>query len=125
MIVGIGVDLCQVSRLEAALSRRPGLADRLFTSAEQERPTHSLAGAFAAKEALAKSLGAPGLRWLDCEVVREESGQPRFRVTGGVAQRVADLGIGSIHLSISHDAGAAVAMVVCERLSVGEDTSHA
>ena len=77
MIVGIGVDVCDVDRFEAALRRTPGLAERLFTPTEQDRSVASLAARFAAKEALAKALGAPsGLDWQDAEVVNEESGRP-------------------------------------------------
>ena len=68
-----------------------------------------------AKEALAKALGAPaGLRWTDCEVLSDETGRPSLLVAGTVADRVSELGISRLHVSISHDAGVAVAMVVCE-----------
>ena len=74
-----------------------------------------LAGRFAAKEALAKALGAPaGLRWSDCEVLSDETGRPDLVVTGSVAERIDDLGVSRLHVSISHDAGVAVAMVVIE-----------
>ena len=75
----------------------------------------SLAARFAAKEALAKSLGAPGnLAWHDAEVVSEESGRPVLDLRGTVADRAASLGVRSVHLSLSHDAGIASAMVVLE-----------
>lgn len=54
------------------------------------------------------------MRWLDCEVVKSDDGDPAFRNTGSVAARVEALGIRHIHLSISHDGGFATAMVVCE-----------
>ena len=74
-----------------------------------------MAGRFAAKEALAKALGAPaGLRWSDCEVLSDETGRPSLVVTGTVAERVEELGVSRLHVSISHDAGVAVAMVVVE-----------
>ncbi len=86
-----------------------------LVGAEQELGIGSLAGRFAAKEALAKALGAPaGLHWVDAEVVTEESGQPRFVLTGTVAERAQQLAVASIHLSISHDAGIASAVVVAE-----------
>ena len=85
VIVGIGIDVVDVAR-------------------------------FAAKEALAKALGAPsGLRWHDCWVVNDGAGQPHFELTGTVAARAAELGIETIHLSLSHDAGIASAMVVAQR----------
>lgn len=116
MIVGIGTDLCVVERFEAMIKRRPGILARLLTPAEQQLAVQSQAARFAAKEALAKALASPGgMRWLDAEVVRSEDGAPSFVLTGTVAQRVAELGIERIHLSLSHDGGYATAMVVCER----------
>ena len=116
MIVGVGIDVVDIARLARALERTPRLADRLFTEHEQEAGgVTSLAARFAAKEAVAKALGAPGgLRWLDAEVVRLASGQPSLRVAGGVAQTAAAQGIRTWHLSLSHDAGIATAVVVAE-----------
>ncbi|HEY9291197.1 MAG TPA: holo-ACP synthase [Microlunatus sp.] len=115
MIVGVGIDVCDVSRFAEAIERRPGLVKRLFTSTEAERPMASLAARFAAKEALAKALGAPsGLSWLDAEIETDGAGKPAFRVTGTVARRAAELGVASIHVSLSHDAGIASAFVICE-----------
>lgn len=115
MILGIGVDLCAVNRLAGSLARAPRLRERLFTEGERELPIASLAARFAAKEAVAKALGSPGgLRWQDCEVQRASSGAPELRLRGGVATRAAELGITRWHLSLSHDGGAAIAMVVAE-----------
>ena len=114
MIIGIGVDVCSVQRIADACAR-PGFTDRVFTLAEQKGSDQTMAGRFAAKEALAKALGAPGgLRWDDCEVLSDETGRPSLVVAGSVAERVEELGISRLHVSISHDAGVAVAMVVCE-----------
>lgn len=121
MIAGIGVDIVDIARLEAALRRTPELAARLFTEAERSgvsdrhAPAASLAGCFAAKEALAKVLGAPaGLAWTDAEVVRNEEGRPFLTVRGSVAAAARARGIGTWHLSLSHDGGLCVAMVVAE-----------
>ena len=115
MIVGIGTDLCVIARFEAMLRRRPGIAERILTPEERALPVQSQAARFAAKEALAKALGSPGgMSWLDAEVVRSEAGEPSFVVTGTVAERLAELGITRIHLSVSHDGGFASATVVCE-----------
>ncbi|MGO9779347.1 MAG: holo-ACP synthase [Streptosporangiaceae bacterium] len=115
MIIGIGVDIADVARLAAALERTPALAERLFAGAERGLPVASLAARFAAKEALAKALGAPpGLRWTDAEVVREHSGRPALRLRGTVAAAADRLGVARWHLSLSHDGGAAVAMVIAE-----------
>lgn len=118
MIVGVGVDVVDVDRFSRYLERTPGLLTRLFTEAERDLPPASLAARFAAKEAVAKALGAPvGLRWLDCTVHRGDDGRPHLGVTGTVAARAAELGVDTFHLSLSHDAGIASAMVVAERRS--------
>ncbi|HEX7739825.1 MAG TPA: holo-ACP synthase [Marmoricola sp.] len=112
-IVGVGIDVVDIGRFEESITRTPRLIDKLFTAAEAELPLSSLAARFAAKEAIAKALGAPGdLEWHDAEVVRDDSGQPRFVVRGTVAARLAALGGGDISLSLSHDAGIAAAIVV-------------
>ena len=120
MIVGVGIDVVEVARLARALERTPGLAGRLFTpdetcAGEQVRAVESLAARFAAKEAVAKALGAPGgLRGRDAEVVALESGRPVLRLHGGVAEEAAAQGITAWHLSLSHDGGVATAVVVAE-----------
>jgi holo-[acyl-carrier protein] synthase len=115
-IVGVGVDVVEVERLQRALARTPSLAARLFTAQEQGGArAESLAARFAAKEAVAKALGAPGgLRWVDAEVVREDSGRPRLVLHGSVAEEAAAQGISTWHLSLSHDGGIATAVVVAE-----------
>lgn len=116
MIVGIGIDVVDVDRFEETLGRTPALRDRLFTPAEAQLPMGSLAGRFAAKEALAKSLGAPaGLHWTDAEVIKDADGRPSFIIRGTVETLARRLGVEAIHLSISHDAGIASAMVVAEQ----------
>ena len=115
MIVGIGVDVCDIDRFTTSCRRTPALLDKLFTPDERGLAPASLAARFAAKEALAKALGAPaGLGWHDAEVVREESGRPRFVLRGTVASAADGLGVVSVHLSLSHDAGVAAAYVVLE-----------
>jgi holo-[acyl-carrier protein] synthase len=114
-IVGVGIDVVDISRFEDSLRRTPGLAERLFTAAETSRPPASLAARFAAKEALAKALGAPGdMHWHDAEVVTEESGRPRFALRGTVSAAASAIGAAHVHLSLSHDAGIASAVVVLE-----------
>lgn len=115
MIVGVGTDLVDVARFAGVLARTPALRERLFTIGERNLPDRSLAARFAAKEALAKSLGAPpGLSWLDATVVREPGEAPRLEVTGTVADRARSLGVTGFHVSLSHDGGFACAMVVAE-----------
>jgi holo-[acyl-carrier protein] synthase len=115
VIVGVGIDVADIDRFAAALERTPGLRTRLFTPAERQLPLHSLAARFAAKEALAKALDAPvGMDWQDAEVVSESSGRPVFALRGTVAARAELVGARSVHLSLSHDAGIAGAVVVLE-----------
>ena len=79
-VIGVGIDVVDIGRFEEALERTPTLRERLFTEQERERPLASLAARFAAKEALAKALGAPtGMHWLDAEVVSEADRQPAVR----------------------------------------------
>jgi holo-[acyl-carrier protein] synthase len=114
-IVGVGIDVVDISRFEESLRRTPGLADRLFTGGEAGRPPASLAARFAAKEALAKALGGPdNLAWHDAEVVSQSSGRPVFVLRGTVAAAAEALGAAHVHLSLSHDAGIASAVVVLE-----------
>jgi holo-[acyl-carrier protein] synthase len=116
VIVGVGIDVVQVDRLARALTRTPRLGERLFTEGERAQSrTESLAARFAAKEAVAKALGAPGgLRWRDAEVVSDPSGRPRLLLHGAVAEEAASQGITTWHLSMSHDGGVATAVVVAE-----------
>lgn len=115
MIVGVGVDVVDVARLAAALERTPSLRHRIFTAEEQlvVRP-ESLAARFAAKEAVAKVLGAPGLPWTEAEVVTEDNGRPRLVITGAAREAADALGITTWHVSLSHDGGIATAFVVGE-----------
>jgi holo-[acyl-carrier protein] synthase len=92
------------------------LVDRLFAEGERNRPPRSLAARFAAKEALIKALGdSSGFRWHDMEVVNDADGKPSFRLGGRVAQTARERGVGTIHLSLSHDGDSACAFVVAER----------
>jgi holo-[acyl-carrier protein] synthase len=115
VIVGVGIDVVDVSRFAETLARTPRMRERLFTAVERERPVASLAARFAAKEALAKALGAPaGLQWLDAEVQSADTGRPWLVITGSVAQRASELGVVHTHVSLSHDAGIASAVVILE-----------
>jgi len=114
-VLGVGIDVVDIERFMASLERTRGLRERLFTPAEALRPPASLAARFAAKEALAKALGAPvGMAWHDAEVESEDTGRPLFTIRGSVRARADELGVRSVHLSISHDAGIASAVVVLE-----------
>jgi holo-[acyl-carrier protein] synthase len=122
VIVAVGIDVVLVERFTSALARTPLLTDRLFTEAERftvsgnPRSAESLAARFAAKEAVAKALGAPvGLHWHDCEIVTDPDGRPWLTVSGTVAAVAKERGVNRWHLSLSHDGGIASAMVVAEQ----------
>jgi holo-[acyl-carrier protein] synthase len=124
MIVGIGVDLVDVPRFERQLERTPRLRERLFSPAERELKTRSLAARYAAKEALIKALGgSDGVHWTEIEITSETSGRPWFSLTGSTASVVAARGITTLHLSMSHDAGLAAAYVVAEAGDAASDTA--
>lgn len=114
-IYGIGVDVVDMTRFAHTLERQTSVRARLFTPDEQQLEADSLAGRFAAKEAFVKALRAPaGMSWQDVEVTADSAGAPSFRLHGAAADRVSELGISNLHLSISHDTTVATAFVVAE-----------
>jgi holo-[acyl-carrier protein] synthase len=115
MIIGVGVDLVDLTRFESAVTRTPKLVERLFTESEREANLTSLAGKFAAKEAFVKALGgADGMHWHDVEVAKRPTGAPYLVVTGETLEVAQAAGIKSFHVSISHDGGKAVSVVIAE-----------
>ncbi|MFT7486094.1 MAG: holo-[acyl-carrier protein] synthase [Candidatus Paceibacteria bacterium] len=124
-IQSIGSDLTRIDRLREAHERRgQALLDRLFTPGEQTycdsrkaRFTH-YAGRFAAKEAVMKVLGSgwgKGVQWVDIEVTREQDMPPAIELHGEAANIACEIGITRIHISLSHDAGMALAFAIGER----------
>ncbi len=113
----IGVDLLEIDRLERALERRPRLAARLFTEAEQAyaaaraRPGEHLAARFCAKEAVAKALRLEHWSWREVEVVNSEDGSPRVCLSGAVAARADELGV-QVHVSLTHTRREAAAVAI-------------
>ena len=119
--MGTGVDVVDLRRFEAIVTRNPRLVQRLFTAEERELPVQSLAGRFAVREAVAKALHAPpGMIWRDCWVEKNHDGAPRLVTTGTVRQTAEKLGVNRWHISISHDGPVAVATAIAERLSPEE-----
>lgn len=115
MIIGLGIDVVDVARFGQTLRRTPRLRERLFIASERSMGLNSLAATFAAKEALAKALGAPqGLSWADASVLRDQDGRPHLRMWGTVAACADTLGVVGLHVSLSHDAGIASAVVIAE-----------
>lgn len=124
MIIGLGVDIAEVPRVQAAIERRgqPFLR-RVFTPREIEycerfkNKFERYAGRFAAKEAAMKALGTGwrrGIRWVDLEVVRERSGRPTISLAGEAAKIAAQLGVKHISVSITHTEAQALAQVIFE-----------
>ena len=124
MIVGVGVDECEVARMGAALARTASMRDRLFTAEEQAyaaaaepgMAAQRYAARFAAKEAVLKALGA-GLgacKFVEIEVVRAESGAPSVLLHGAAAALASSRGANTVWISLTHTVERATAFVVAE-----------
>jgi holo-[acyl-carrier protein] synthase len=124
LIVGLGVDIAEVERIEAAIGRRgQPFLNRVFTPNEIEycerfkNKFERYAGRFAAKEATMKALGTGwgrGVRWVDIEVARERGGRPTIRLAGEAAKIADGLGVKRISVSITHTEEEALAQVIFE-----------
>ncbi len=130
MLFGIGVDIVEIARV-AEMRRRQGerFYELLFLPAEKEYclaradADECFAARFAAKEAVMKALGtgwAEGVAFTGIEVVREGVNRPEVRLHGGAALRARELGVGKIHLSLSHSRESAVAYAVAETAEEGK-----
>jgi holo-[acyl-carrier protein] synthase len=123
-IVGLGLDLAQIARIQSFIERRGQRAlDRVFTPDEQAycdgraSRFQSYAGRFAVKEAVMKVLGtgwSRGVRWVDIEVVRPRGQAPTVALHGATARLAAERGIARVHVAITHDAGISAAVAVAE-----------
>jgi holo-[acyl-carrier protein] synthase len=124
MIVGIGTDLAEVNRIQAAFDRHGDrFLKRVFTELEiqyslrKKNYAERLAGRFAVKEAGMKAIGTGwrrGVTWHDFEVANEPSGRPTLRLSGVAAQIAESLGAKRIAVSITHTAAIAFAVVILE-----------
>jgi holo-[acyl-carrier protein] synthase len=124
MIVGSGIDMVEIPRIQQSVERfGQRFLDRVFTAAEQayclrkRNAAESLAARFAAKEAAAKALGtgiSRGVNWLEIEVVREPGGRPTVRFHGRAAEFASRLGVAHTALSLTHTASLSMASVVLE-----------
>ena len=121
-LIGLGIDSVDIDRFRLVLARRPAMVDRLFTAAERSyaeslaNPTPSLAGRFAAKEAVMKALGVGlgAFDWPEVEVGRRKGGAPYLALRGRAADLASERGVADWHVSITHTdtvASAAVAAV--------------
>jgi holo-[acyl-carrier protein] synthase len=124
MIVGSGIDLIEIARIDQAVTRYGSrFLDRVYTKQEQEycrrkrKFAESFAARFAAKEAGAKALGTGisfGVSWLEIEVVREPSGKPTLRFHGRASAIAKRFQVTSAALSLTHTGSLAMASVVLE-----------
>jgi holo-[acyl-carrier protein] synthase len=122
MIIGVGIDLEEIARI-ADLSAKWGerFERKLFTDGERAfcraraHTAQHFAARFAAKEATLKALRVPpGLKWHELEVVHGGKAAPRLSLTGEAAAVAARLGVRATHLTITHAAGVAAAVVILE-----------
>ncbi len=124
MIVSIGIDIIEVTRIREALARTPRLAERVFTPAERTYCESRGAGAaqhyaarFAAKEAAMKALGtgwAEGIAWQEIEVINNQAGAPMIHLSGQALERFNQLGATRAHVTLSHSRDSAIAQVIFE-----------
>jgi len=123
MIVGVGLDLAEIPRVARLIARwGDRFRGKLFTAGERAyaearaHPAHHYAARFAAKEAALKALGVPaGLRWHDLEVVKEGGRPPRLALHGAARAAADALGVGAVHLTLTHAADLAAAVVILEK----------
>lgn len=124
MIYGIGTDIVAIERFQRFMdSGNSAIIERLFTPAERSRcesrkdAASCLAARFAAKEAFLKALGtglSDGISWQDIEVTNNDQGKPDLVISGKAAELFRNRELTGIHLSLSHDGGKAIAMVILE-----------
>ena len=111
-LLGIGIDVVEVERIGSSMDEfGEKFVNRIFTNAEQEycksqkRPAIHYAARFAAKEAIAKAFGTgigKEISWLDMEIVREDSGEPKVMMSGGGATYAEKLKVADIKISLTH-----------------------
>jgi holo-[acyl-carrier protein] synthase len=124
MVVGIGIDVVEIARIRRLMERwQDRFLQRVFTEAElayalrRHDPAQHLAARFAAKEATLKALGtglSMGVRWREMEVRRGRGQPPQLELSGRTAELGEARGVRRLHVSLSHDAGLAVAQVLAE-----------
>ena len=120
MILGLGIDLIDIARIEGALNRSPRFLERVYTEAERaeiaKKGAQTAAGFFGAKEAVAKALGTGfrGFAMADISIEPDERGRPTARLSGGALSRMEAMGGRRIHVSVTHAGGFASAVAVLE-----------
>lgn len=120
-VVGLGIDMVEMSELQASILDRPRMPARVFTRRElaycrgKAVPGEHFAARFAAKEAAFKALGTGWtgrVRWLDAEVVATPGLPPELMIRGALAKRASELGVTELRLSLTHSGAYAAAVVV-------------
>jgi holo-[acyl-carrier protein] synthase len=124
VIVGLGLDIAEIDRITAAITRHgAAILERLFTPTEvaycesHKNKFERYAARFAAKEAAMKALGTGwthGVRWRDIEVANAPGGKPTLRLQGVARQFAEKLGVRNISLTITHSGNLALAQVIFE-----------
>lgn len=122
-MIGLGVDMCEIARIEKTLEKGDAFLRRYYTDGERayiaargKVGAQSAAAMFAAKEAFLKAVGAgiSSIPLYDVGVEHDEAGAPRYELRGAALERMAALGAMRAHLSITHEAGIACAVAVVE-----------
>lgn len=121
MIKGIGTDIIEIHRIENAIKKRGSFINRMFTEEEEKLfksknyKTETIAGNFAAKEAVAKALGTGIIfSWKDIEILRDENGKPYVNLKGAAKQIFDEKKCTNIQISISHNKKHAIANCMIE-----------
>ena len=123
MVLGTGIDIIEVARIQKAMERDIGFRDKIFTPGEIEycetkkHKFENYAARFSAKESFLKAIGTGwrfGIRFADIEVYHDELGKPFIRVHGKAKQLITDLSVSKIHVSLSHLKEMATAIVILE-----------
>jgi holo-[acyl-carrier protein] synthase len=124
VIIGLGIDLCRIERIENFLerygerfTRRICTPDEVVRCLRFSNHAENFAGCIAVKEAASKALGTGwrrGVHWKNFEVAHEPSGKPTLRIHGRAAEIASQLGVRHVNVSITHDAGVAAAVVIFE-----------
>lgn len=124
VVVGLGMDIAEIDRIEAAIARSgQRFIDRLFTPTEiaycerHKNRYERYAGRFAVKEATMKALGTGwgrGVRWVDIEVTNQPSGKPTLKLSGVAGELAARMGVKNISITITHSGNFALAQVIFE-----------
>lgn len=121
MILGAGIDIIEVERVKRAAAKE-GFMERVFTEAERQRlrsgnnEAQRVAGAFAAKEAVAKALGTGigVIEWREIEITHDERGRPLAALSGKALELMRGMGGSALHVSISHIRDIAAAQAILE-----------